>query len=64
LIASINLSEASEPAAERRKDQPRQIPNFRLIFFLRQRRALDDFAFAHDVGELLVKVDNRPFDKR
>src|SRR3954467_13664617 len=53
------LTEAPEPGAKRRKDQPGQTPNLRLIFLLRQRRALDDLPFADDIGELLVKSDNR-----
>ncbi len=41
------------------EDQPWQVPNFGLVFFLTQRVTLHNFPRAQDVRELFVKIDNR-----
>ena len=48
------LTEAAKSGANRRENQPGQVQSFNLIVFFRNSSALDNFACAQDVREVIV----------
>src|SRR5205814_2238495 len=53
------LTEAAKSAANRRENQPGQVESFEPIVFFPWRNALDNFARARDVSEVIVQIGKR-----
>src|SRR5437763_8410232 len=59
-IDRINqLTQAAKSAANRRENQPAQVDSFESIVFFPWRNALDNFARAQDVPEVIVQISKR-----
>ena len=53
------LTESAESTANRCEDKPGQMGSFKFVLFFRNGSALDNFARAQDVSEMIVQIDKR-----